>query len=221
MQAEQLDYPLPILVQSAQAKLGAKAGQDSSVFTLNKYTVGSDKNELESSLIFVNVCGKYIDMNAMACRTILINPTPKQKATYQLCYEATQHLHSCLKVGTPLSEVYKSTRDFIVGKDSSMESRLHVNFGFGIGLAHKEEQLAISETNDSVTVKPGMIFHVRITFKEEVVASETKSGKELTVAAIGDTVMATDDGAVNLTGKIPTKYQHISYTLDDEEDEEN
>ena len=73
--AEQLDYPLPILVQSAQAKLGKNGPQESSVFTLNKYTVSSDKNELESSLIFVNVCGKYIDMNAMACRTILINPS--------------------------------------------------------------------------------------------------------------------------------------------------
>jgi hypothetical protein len=45
-------------------------------------------------------------------------------------------------------------------------NRLHVNFGFGIGMAHKEDMLAISEANDSVTVEPGMIFHARITFKE-------------------------------------------------------
>lgn len=101
-----------------------------------------------------------------------------------------------------------------------MVNRLHANFGFGIGLAHKEDALAISEANEEVIVQPGMIFHVRITFKENVSTSD-KGGKELTVAAIGDTVMVTADGVVNLTSKIPTKYQHISYTLDDEEDEEN
>lgn len=218
--SEQLDYPLPILVQSAQAKVGKNAAQDSQVFSLNKYTVSSDKNELESSLIFVNVCGKYIDMNAMACRTILINPSSQQKATYQLCYEANHHLQSCLKVGTTLAKVHKSTRDFIASKDASMVDRLHANFGFGIGLAHKEDVLAISEANDTVTVQPGMIFHVRITFKENISSNE-KGGKELTVAAIGDTVMVTADGVSNLTEKIPSKYQHISYTLDDDEDEEN
>ena len=61
--------------------------------------------------------------------------------------------------------MYEATKKYILDKDPSMADKLHTNFGFGIGLAHKEDVLAISEANDAVTVQPGMIFHVRITFK--------------------------------------------------------
>ena len=57
-----LEYPLPVLVQSGDN------------FTLNKFNVQSDGNKLNAETLYINVCGKYKDMNVMASRTLLVNP---------------------------------------------------------------------------------------------------------------------------------------------------
>ena len=59
-----------------------------------------------------------------------------------------------------------------------------------------------------------MVFHARITFKE-VEKTQSKS-----IIAIGDTVLVQEDGSIKLlTGGVPRKYQQISYTLDEEDEE--
>ena len=65
-------------------------------------------------MIFMNICGKYVDMHSMACRTILINPTASQKKTYTLAYEAHQYLLTLLTEGKTLDSVYNSTKAFIL-----------------------------------------------------------------------------------------------------------
>ena len=57
-----LEYPLPVLIQSGE------------IFTLNKFNVQSDQNKLNAETVYLNICGKYKDMNAMASRTLLVNP---------------------------------------------------------------------------------------------------------------------------------------------------
>jgi nucleosome binding factor SPN SPT16 subunit len=71
-----LEYPLPILVQS---------GND---FALNKFNVECDDNKLGSDVVYINVCSKYTDMQAMASRTLLFNPTKLQKEAYELAFDA-------------------------------------------------------------------------------------------------------------------------------------
>lgn len=100
-----------------------------------------------------------------------------------------------------------------------MEERLHSNFGYGIGLAHKEDACIIAEGNQTV-IEKGMTLHVRVTLKDKLVKGD--KGKELTMAAIGDTVLVDESGeVVNLTSKVSAKYGSITYMLDDEEDENN
>ena len=65
-----LEYPLPILIQSGDN------------FTLNKFNVQSDQSKLNAETVYVNVCAKYKDMNAMASRTYLVNPKDDQKNAY-------------------------------------------------------------------------------------------------------------------------------------------
>lgn len=99
-------------------------------------------------------------------------------------------------------------------KDKYAAERLHSNLGFGIGMAHKEDLLSISESNN-LQIEAGMVFHVRITFKE---ANENGN---LTMAGIGDTIVVESSGdVVNLTQKIPSKTSAIMYTLDDDEEDE-
>lgn len=123
---------------------------------------------------------------------------------------------SLMKVGTPLSHVYNETKNFLVSKDASLANALHKNFGFGIGFNHKEDLLAISPTNET-KVEPGMLFHVRITI------TDVKDGKsDSRMIAVGDTVwFKSDEETINLTENIARRYQQISYTLDDDEEEDD
>ena len=90
---------------------------------------------------------------------------------------------------------------------------MYKNFGFGIGNNFKEDLLLISATNET-RVEAGMIFHIRITIRDQ------KEGeKKETIIAIGDTIIfENDDNVVILTENIPRK---ISYTLDDDEEEDD
>lgn len=71
-----LEYPLPLLIQSGET------------YTLNKFNVQSDANKLTAETVYINVCGKYKDMNAMASRTYLVNPKEQQKKAYIIACEA-------------------------------------------------------------------------------------------------------------------------------------
>lgn len=73
--AQLLEYPLPVLLQSGSHQQGTL----SSNLTLNKFGVECDQAHLDASVIFMNICAKYIDMHAMASRMLLINPTKAQK----------------------------------------------------------------------------------------------------------------------------------------------
>lgn len=127
-----------------------------------------------------------------------------------------QHLKENAKVGTRLSDLYDSTKNLIRQKDPDLVQCISSNFGFGIGSGYKEDTLAINAANANV-IEPGMVFHLRVTFKE-CQAGPLKN----TTAAIGDTVLIrSDDGSLqNLTGNVPSKFNEITYTLDDDEEEE-
>lgn len=56
------EYPIAVLIQSGTN------------FTVNKFNVNCDSQPLNDETIYVNVCGKYRDMNLMASRTLLVNP---------------------------------------------------------------------------------------------------------------------------------------------------
>mmetsp|Transcript_39635 Transcript_39635/g.38175 ORF Transcript_39635/g.38175 Transcript_39635/m.38175 type:complete len:155 (+) Transcript_39635:450-914(+) len=58
-----LEYFLPILIQSGKN------------INVTKFNIQSDENKLNSETVYFNVCGKYKDMNAMASRTLIVNPS--------------------------------------------------------------------------------------------------------------------------------------------------
>ena len=159
----------------------------------------------------MNICVKYSDMHAMACRTMIVNPLAEQKAAYHLAYEAQAHLFSELKLGNSLKDVYNSTKEFIRQKDPRLAEKVYKNFGFGIGCDIKESLLEISATNET-KIEPGMVFHIRMTLSDGDI-----------VVAIGDSAhMQTDGTLEQLTENVPREYARISFTLeeDDEEEEE-
>ena len=120
-----------------------------------------------------------------------------------------------LKVGAVLKDVYNSTRNFIRSKNADLADRVHSHFGFGIGYSIKEDRVIINGQN-SRKVRPGMVFHAKITFQKPA-----DKGKGVYVA-IGDTVVvkSADQEAEFKTRGIPRKPGQISYELDDKESEE-
>ena len=63
----------------------------------------------------MNLCGKYIDMNSMACRTILINPSKQQKKLYTLAFEAHKFMLDKMKPGEKLNGIYNQVKSFVAG----------------------------------------------------------------------------------------------------------
>ena len=55
---------------------------------MHKFQVDSTDGRLQEKAIYINVCGKYVDMCAMASRTLIVNPTDEQKQAYILAFEA-------------------------------------------------------------------------------------------------------------------------------------
>ena len=131
-----------------------------------------------------------------------------------LAFEAQQHLVGLLKLGTPLNQVYDQTKQFIAERNPGLAERVHSSFGFGIGCSHKEDLLSINSSNKANKVEGGMVFHVRITFKD------VEKDKRKSAIAIGDTVAVNGDGSTQyLTAAVPRKYQQISYKPEDEDEE--
>jgi nucleosome binding factor SPN SPT16 subunit len=194
-----LEFPLPVLVQSGDN------------ITMNKFTSECENSEIMEEAVYLNVCGKFTDMQAMASRTLLFNPSDVQKNAYQLAFDAQAHLASKLVPGTKICDAHKSTVDFIRERNSNYANKIHVNFGFGIGCKYKEDELSINSNNQTVVVK-NMVFHIRVTFKEV----DKKACKGC--IAIGDTYIVEEEGLKLATGAIPRKYAQISYTLDEESD---
>ena len=75
---------------------------------MNKFEVDSSDDKLNSQAVYINVCGKFCEMSAMASRTLLVDPKPEQKQAYILAYEALETLVSNLQVGYPISAAYSS-----------------------------------------------------------------------------------------------------------------
>ena len=118
-----------------------------------------------------------------------------------------------LRSGQPISDAYIAAKQVI---DSRAKDNLqyHSSFGFGIGTQFKEDLLQINAKNNK-TVEPGMVFHCRITLTG--VSKETSRS----VVGIGDTVYIGQDGsAVVLTSAIQKRYNDISYSLDDDEQDQ-
>mmetsp|Transcript_1813 Transcript_1813/g.2416 ORF Transcript_1813/g.2416 Transcript_1813/m.2416 type:complete len:183 (-) Transcript_1813:2052-2600(-) len=98
-----LEFPLPVLVQSGKK------------FNLNKINMESDSSQLQpmGDAIYMNVCGKYLDMHVMASRVLIINPSDEVKEAYGVAFEAQQHLISLMKPGVEVGSLYTQTQQFI------------------------------------------------------------------------------------------------------------
>lgn len=103
-----LEYSLPIQIQSGNS------------LQVNKFEVDSSQEKLNSKAVYINVCGKFCDMSAMASRTLLVDPTEDQKQAYMTANEALSNLIEGLQVGARIKDVYSATKNFIMQKNADL-----------------------------------------------------------------------------------------------------
>ena len=70
--------------------------------------------------MYINVCGKYKDMQAMASRTLLVNPNDNQKNFYNIANEALDVCIKNLKVGEPIRNAYRAARAHVESKSEEL-----------------------------------------------------------------------------------------------------
>ena len=69
-------------------------------------TAENDDQNLSSDCILLNMCGKYFEINVLMIRSLLVNPTEKDKKNYKALYYLHEKVKRCLVPGKTLKEVY-------------------------------------------------------------------------------------------------------------------
>lgn len=107
-----------------------------------------------------------------------------------------------------LSQVFQKGADFLKEKAPQLFEKIGPNFGFGIGLEFKENNLVLNAKNNR-EVKKNMVFNVALAF------NDLKSEKSKNYAImLADTVIITADNNEIATNQISVKYEDVSYSLE-------
>ena len=92
------------------------------------------------------------------------------------------------------------------------------SLGFGIGIFLRENTLNIIESSEKI-IEEGNVFLVDITFTD--IKYDAKKGGQKTFAVqIIDTIVVEKVGNTVLTGSVSKTLSDISYSLDDDEEED-
>ena len=62
--------------------------QSGNDITATKFQNDSNGDQLNYRAVYINLCGKYCDMAAMASRTLLVDPKLEQKQAYEIAHDA-------------------------------------------------------------------------------------------------------------------------------------
>jgi nucleosome binding factor SPN SPT16 subunit len=174
----------------------------------------NDANRLMSDIIICKVNARYKEYNANIIRTFMIDSDKQQQNYYKILSEAFNHLLMQMSEGTKLSAIYKSTVDFIVGKDSSLKANIPDNFGHGIGLEIPNLALAIRAENERKIVG-GMTFNVVLGLIGLTTDTDFKYNLQ-----IADTIVVKSGSAKeNYTTDTSKSLQDIYYNMEDEQSE--
>eukprot|EP00008_Paramoeba_atlantica_P005836 CAMPEP_0201480538 /NCGR_PEP_ID=MMETSP0151_2-20130828/5009_1 /ASSEMBLY_ACC=CAM_ASM_000257 /TAXON_ID=200890 /ORGANISM="Paramoeba atlantica, Strain 621/1 / CCAP 1560/9" /LENGTH=979 /DNA_ID=CAMNT_0047862429 /DNA_START=38 /DNA_END=2977 /DNA_ORIENTATION=- len=186
--------------------------QSAAPYNLKPSAESNNKN-LQFGTIISSVGVRFKRYCTNVCRTLFVNPTPRQKEMYEVVLALQENLISLMKPGAKLSEIFEKMEK--AAKNKGVAKFLYPHFGFGIGLEFLERYLNISSSSER-TIEEGMVFNIDVGLQN---LTTTKNKEETTYSIkISDTVQIMSSEAVLLTN-IPRNYSEIAYILDDEEEE--
>ena len=149
-----------------------------------------NSNPLKSDCILLGLGTLYKSWNSFVGRTLLINPTEKQKMTYKkILALAAKVIKDNLRPGVAIQLIYKKAAEFVQEQLPGVE--VPKSFGFGVGTYLCEPLLDINENNTRV-IEVGHSFLICCNFPN--LEYETKKETKKYAVQIIDTVIVSDKG---------------------------
>ncbi|KAH8741621.1 CDC68 like aminopeptidase family chromatinic protein [Cryptosporidium ryanae] len=190
--------------------------QSGSNFELKAVENSAENLCLNSGCIILSIGSKYREYCANITRTYFLNSTEEQKEVYRYCIELMDTLISMLKEGTSFLDLYTNIYQKIVkDKGENLAQKFVRIMGHCIGIEFRDSSSIISsKSSPNIFLQKGMTLNLSIGFNN----LECK-GKKYAIW-ICDTVYLSPEGKVEvLTQGCSKKLEHVSYELDDENEE--
>jgi nucleosome binding factor SPN SPT16 subunit len=188
-------------------------------YNLQPSGVTSDNNELHVGTIIAKIGVKYEGYCAMISRTYMVGASSEEEKTYNLLVEIYDNVKKQLKVGTKLSQIYKSARAVVETKKPGLLPHFLNHVGYGIGIAYYIPEYEINANNDTtITKNMGFCIHVGFKDVDDTNKANDAQRKQFSLL-IADTYLVGDETTPLTTAKM--SYDDNSYTLEDEDEDED
>lgn len=183
--------------------------QSGGVYDL-KASAMSDNKQLTPGVILCSLGLKYKGYCSNVSRTYFINPTPDQKANYDLLLKTHQKVLQALRDGVSCKDLYTIAYDYVKKQSPGTEQKLTKNVGWGIGIDFRDSNVLLNAKNTK-EIRNGMTLNVCVGF------SNLKDSKNNTTYAlmVADTVRVKNDGYVMYTD-LDKAMNSVSFMIEDE-----
>ncbi|CAJ0961366.1 unnamed protein product, partial [Mesorhabditis belari] len=152
-------------------------------------------------------------------RTMLVDPSKELEGVYENVLLIQTAVIEALKPGRKLSEVYQIGIDACKKQDASLVDKLFSKeFGFSTGVEFRESRYTISPKCDE-KVREGMVFIVQISVGDLKNSGVKDEQAKKVAISIGDTILVSPTGPVNLTEKARSKLKSMVIRIKEEDEE--
>lgn len=163
-----------------------------------KFSTESNDKNIFHGAISGSIGMRFMSYCTSVTRTLMHKPSPKVEENYEFLLSAQAHLISKLKPGAIVSEVYKSTLDYVKNeKPEILPFIIRNNFGFATGIEFRDSDLLINEKCKRI-IKPNMVFVVSIGAQNFDNSKVERQEYQTASIWIGDTVLVTSDGPAEI-----------------------
>jgi nucleosome binding factor SPN SPT16 subunit len=207
-----------------------QSGGDYSLAALTPGAVTPSTSTLSHDVIIASVGMRLKTMRAGCARTLMIDPTPKMRETYEYISKTHDAMIRGLNVGDgthTIGSAVTAARDVLTAMPNlPLEAKLCKNFGCSIGQRMSDKMHALTVKNTTV-LRQGMVFIVTtglsgIPMADKHASANAKVNSLSTYSVLlADTVLITADGPKILTDKSSRALQEVSYEMAGDDDEEN
>eukprot|EP00775_Hariotina_reticulata_P011875 gene11875-12019_t len=187
-----------------------------------KLSAACDDQNLHDGVIIVSLGTRYQSYCANISRTYIINPNKAQEAQYNALLAAHEAACAALKDGQPAKASMEAAIKALQDKGQpELVEKLNKNVGFGMGLEFREGANVLNAKNDK-PLRAGQVFTVSLGVAGLQVADASDPRAKSYALQIADTVVVKPGGASaeNLCTAATKAWDKVSYTLNDEQEED-
>jgi nucleosome binding factor SPN SPT16 subunit len=178
----------------------------------------SDENHLHFGCIIASLGARYSFYCSNISRTLLVDPSKAQEASYGAILKAQSAAIDALIPGAKLSSAYHaavaSLKSSGLPNASALVAGLGKNVGFGTGIEYRDSALVLSPKNE-LPVQEGMIFNVAVGSEK---LKDAQNGSYALFLADTVHVRGRDLKPDIFTASARKEFQFVSYELGGDED---